>query len=115
MNTKIRKYSKPAAIVVVVSILLFGFIGFPYWTAEEVRITVTEKERITTGSGENLSSKYLIFTSGEVFENTDCWRRGKFGSSDVQNALKEGGSYTVTVYGWRVPLFSMYRNIVKVD
>ena len=99
----------------IASTLLFCGIGFPYWTADTATFTVTDKERIVTGSGGSVSSKYLVFTESETFENSDCLVRFKFGSSDLQGHLKEGQTYTAKVYGWRAPFLSMYRNIVSVE
>lgn len=99
--------------IVVAGIVLIG-IAFPYWTADTVSITVTDKERIVEHSRESVSSKYLVFTETETFENTDCLARFKFNSSDIQGKLKEGSSYVADVYGWRIPFLSSYRNIVSV-
>ncbi len=83
-------------------------------------ITVTDKERVVSGSGENTSSKYLIFGDTPdgtpvVFENTDTFLRFKFNSSNIQGSLKEGHTYKITVVGIRVPLMSMYETILKVE
>lgn len=92
---------------------------YQHGTSETVRITVKDKERVSysTGSGESkgISSKYLIFTESETFENTDAWFSGKFSSSDLYGKLDKGQSYTVRVYGWRVPLLSWYRNITRIE
>ena len=82
---------------------------------EVVTITVNEKDRITTGQGETLTGKFLIYTENEVFENTDSWSYFKFNSTDVQNDLKVDSTYTVKVAGWRIPFMSSYRNIVSID
>ena len=103
-----------AVILVVASILIFG-VGFPYLTVDTITAKVTEKERIVSRSGDGVSSKYLIFTDRETLENTDCWRRLKFDSSDIYGALKEGGTYKFKVYGWRVPTLSWYRNVLDYE
>jgi len=93
-------------------------IGYPicyYMANEVVTITVNEKDRITTGQGETLTGKFLIYTENEVFENTDSWSYFKFNSTDVQNDLKVDSTYTVKVAGWRIPFMSSYRNIVSID
>lgn len=101
-------------------ILVIG-IGFSiaYYNAEEtVVITVTGKERIVEASGsgdtQSVSSKYLVFTASETFENTDMLWIGKFNSSDIQGRLVVDSTYTAVVYGWRVPFLSMYRNIGEI-
>ena len=94
----------------------FGITAcYQHATRETVAITVKDKERIVTGSGETLSSKYLVFASNETFENSDAWFSLKFSSSDLQGKLERGRDYSVVVYGWRIPFLSMYRNIVSVN
>lgn len=85
-------------------------------TMDEVRgVVVTEKERITTGYGENISSKYLIFTDGEVFENNDSLFALKWNSSDIYGRIKVGQTCDFTVTGWRLPFLSSYRNILTAS
>lgn len=98
-------------------IILFAAIfTFSYYQTEEIlTITVTDKERIVESNGESTSSKYLIFTTEETFENTDLLFKAKFNSSDLQGKLMEDSTYTVEVIGWRVPFLSMYRNIVNIE
>lgn len=77
--------------------------------------TVTDKERIVSGSGENQTSKWLIFTDQEVFQNSDSRWALKFNSADFQGRIQVGQTCTFTVVGWRVPFMSMYRNIIDYD
>jgi hypothetical protein len=78
-------------------------------------IKVTGKERITVKNGDQVDSKYLIFTENEVFENTDTLFRLKFNSSDLYGKIREGQTCTFVVNGWRVQLLSMYRNILSAE
>lgn len=105
---------------VALTAIFGGSAAYQYGTQDQVTFTVTDKERITTGSGENMRSKYIVSTKDqngkiEVFENTDAWLQGKFNSSDVQAELEIGKTYDADVYGWRLPFFSTYRNIVDVE
>lgn len=86
-----------------------------YTSSEQVTITVSDKERTTESSGKSVDSKYLIFTEGEVFQNTDAITFFKFNSSDIQGQLHQDSTYNVVVVGWRVPFLSWYRNIIKVQ
>lgn len=101
-------------------ILLLVFIGIFIYpilyinSIEVIEISINNKERVTTGSGENMSSKYLIYAENEVLENTDAFIFFKFNSSDVYNELKLKEVYKVKVAGWRIPFLSSYRNIIKV-
>ena len=74
-----------------------------------VTVKIESKERV---NGDK-SSKYLVFTPSETFENTDSWIYWKFGSSDMYGALKEGTTYECKVAGWRVQFFSAYRNLIE--
>lgn len=102
-----------AVIVAVVVVPVMNFTNDHQYT-----ITITDKERVTTQSDkDNISSKYLIYGEDEngktyVFEDTDTLFRGKFNSSDVYGALKEGETYELTVIGFRVHIFNWYENII---
>jgi hypothetical protein len=115
------KSNVPASLMVVfvglVVLLLLASItaGVLKVTVRDTvtNVVVTDKERVTTGSGDTASSKYLIFTSNEVFENTDSLLLFKFNSSDVYGSIQRGQTCTFEVVGWRVPFLSWYRNIAK--
>lgn len=80
------------------------------------KTVITGKERIVETDNEGrASSKYLIFTKNETFENTDSLWGWKFNSSDVYGKIKEGQICTFKVVGWRLPLLSWYRNILKAE
>ncbi|MCC5807367.1 MAG: hypothetical protein JJU00_13670 [Opitutales bacterium] len=104
---------KKIAIAALLLLLLIPalWLGFPYYTAKRVEVTVTDKERVPMG---DQGSYYLVFTEDEVFQNVDSWRRFKVNSSDVQGGLRVGGTYVVSVYGWRIRMLSRYRNIVAI-
>lgn len=114
MKRSIKSKFRYSLYAVLAAVILFGYAGAYYSSSETVEITITDKERITTGSGENISSKFIVYGEDEVFENTDSWLYLKFSSSDVQNELTVGETYTVKVAGWRVPFLSWYRNVVSV-
>jgi len=115
---KMKKLKQKVKYVLYFVILLTILISYPvayYISSENITITVKDKERITTGSGENISSKFIIYTENEVFENCDTWLFLKFNSSDFQNKFEKGKTYNVNVAGWRIPFFSTYRNIVDFN
>lgn len=99
-------------VVALVGLVIIWPLLFPFVTSDTVIITVTDKERIIQDDG---TPKYLIFTESEVFENTDCKIRFKFDSSTFYGKIIKGETYEAKVYGFRVPIFSMYRNILKVE
>jgi hypothetical protein len=103
-------------VILVVAIIIYN-VAY-YSTSEIVTIKVTGTERITetSGSGKNLTvtSKYLVYTENETFENTDEMFYGKWSSSDFQGKFINGNTFKVKVIGWRLPFFSAYRNIVEI-
>lgn len=111
---------KKALVVGIIFLILLCIIGSESilkFNDKEYTITVTDKERIYEGDS---SSKYLVFGDDEngnalVFENTDCFIRGKWNSSNIQGKLKEGNTYKITVIGYRIAFFSWYQNIIKVE
>ena len=70
---------------------------------------IVEKERINTKD----TSKYMVFTDKEVFENTDSVLSLKWNSSDMYRDVKVGDTCTFKVTGIRVPFMSWYRNILE--
>ena len=95
-------------VLVVLSIIGYNIAWFS--SSEEIEIKVNKTERIN----DKEDSKYLVYTDEETFENTDVTFLGKWDSSDIQGKLHSDSTYTVVVYGWRVPFFSMYRNITEI-
>lgn len=103
-------------IAVVIFISSIGLMTAAQLNENTYEVTILNKEVKKTSD----SYKYLIFTeleNGEVrvFENTDSLLRWKFNSSDLYGELKEGGSFIINVYGFRIPLLSMYENIYEVE
>lgn len=101
--------------VILLSIAMSISAAYQHGTVENYIVTIEDKERITTGSGEDISHKYLIFTEEKTFENTDALFHFKFNSSDIQGRMKIGKTYKVKTYGWRIPFFSTYENILSVS
>lgn len=109
------------AITLVIIAVIAAIVGVPvmnFTNDHQYTITITDKERVTIQSDkDNISSKYLIYGEDEngktyVFEDTDTLFRGKFNSSDVYGALKEGETYELTVIGFRIHILNWYENII---
>lgn len=101
------------ALLVVAALTVFFASSF---NDKNYIVTVTRVERVN----DDTDSKYLIFCEEEdgdviVFENADKWVRGKFDSSNMYAKIKEGHKYKFTVVGWRIPIFSTYQNIIKME
>lgn len=98
------------AVALIFITIIFNCIRV-YGTQEEVTFTISEKSVKRYDDND----KYLIFTEeGEVFQVTDEFWLFHFNASDLYGQLKDGGTYTVVVCGWRIPFFSKYRNIIEI-
>ena len=61
-------------------------------------------------------AKYFVSdTAGKVYCIQDTILLFKFDASNRYARLKVGESYTVTIVGWKVPLTSMYPNIIELE
>jgi hypothetical protein len=99
-----------AAIAIIIA-LVIGYFTAPWWTYGSEVMDVNGIMVKQYGS----ESKYLVYTSTGVYENTDTWYYFKFDSSDVQSKLMRPGKFKVSYYGFRVPFLSKYKNIINVQ
>jgi hypothetical protein len=102
---------KIKAIIAVVLLAVLAYFTVPYWTHKTKEIQVVNSMVKSAGQ----ESKYLVYTTDGVFENTDTWYYFKFDSSDVQAKVLQGGKFKVNYYGFRVPFLSKYPNITSVE
>lgn len=102
-------------ITLVVAVIAISPIVH-YSTLDTVQdVKILDKERVVASSNDGtVTSKYLIFTEHETFENTDTFWAFKYNSSDIYGKISKGATCTFEVTGFRVPFFSMYRNILSV-
>jgi len=87
----------------------------PYWThgSKVVTVTgVTTKRMNRHGKDQDV---YLVFTDDQTYRNTDTLYYFKFNSSDVQGKLIQTGRFRIEYYGFRIPILSKYRNIIKAE
>lgn len=102
------------AILVLAALVGVAFGAFYLSSQETVEVTVADKERVCSSTSEGSSCEYRVYAEGETFVNKDSIIFRKFDSADVQGQLREGETYQVDVAGWRIPLFSTFRNIIEV-
>ena len=114
----------------VLSLGSCGLSTIPHYDRANYQVKVTGSERNVSGTRNGTTSKYIVFTEDaktseeRVFQNTDstieCVFDGcKWDSSNLQGKLKkaekENQVCDVKTYGWRVPFFSWYENVVDVS
>ena len=95
-------------IGVAICILL---VLYSYFVADTV---VT---RITDAQMTKVDGMFMIATEYRPFVNFDAKYRLKFNSGTVQNdAIKlRGKMVRIKKYGWRISIFSIYENVVKIE
>jgi hypothetical protein len=80
-------------------------------------ISDTVQTRITDAEMTKVDGRFMIATEYRPFVNEDARYRFKFDSGTIQNeAIRlKGKPVRIKKYGWRLPLFSMYENVVKIE
>ena len=119
---KYIKFSNPIFVVIISAVfilaILFG-LSVDYMNEQHITAKVLKTEHISefSGSEDNLKvdNYYLVFTDKGTFKITDQLFFGKFDSSDLYGKLELGKTYTFEVYGFRIPILSMYQNIKKYE
>jgi Protein of unknown function (DUF1523) len=113
---------KKFLLIAIPALLIIGslFTNAPYqWlTQRSIEQVLVKDKQVTTESTrkENkVESTYLIYTDQGVFRNDDAGWFMKYNSSDVYGNLDVGKRYRFKVYGWRIPFFSMYPNLVRAE
>lgn len=106
---------KIGAIAIIIGIMIL-WIG-PLAASQEIVVDTVREDGIyeLNGKSSNSKNEHLIICENEVFENEDCARLLKFDSTDIVRKLKEGHTYRMKVAGWRIPILSMFRNIISVE
>ena len=95
-------------IGIAVCVLL---ILYSYFVADTVQTRITDAQMT------KVDGRYMIATEFRPLVNYDAWYRFKFDSGTIQNeAIRlKGKTVKIKKYGWRIPLFSEYENVVKIE
>ena len=101
-------------IGIIIAVMIVSPFFKSYYTEKTYTATVTDKDIKNYDS----DSKFLIFTKtvdGEtrVFSMEDTLIKGRLNTADDYAEIEVGETYTFTVIGWRIPLFSEYENIIE--
>lgn len=111
LSLKHKLYGIAIAIVVILFLIMY----IPRAYRGSVTVLIKDKERINYEDDGAPRSKYLIYSDDEVFENVDDWFYCKFNSSDIYGQLNPGETYKIWMSGWRIHIFSSYRNIISIE
>ena len=99
--------------VKVVLICIGGIILlalYSYFIPDTVRTTITDAQMA------KVDGRFMIATEYRPFVNYDAKYRFKFNSGTIQNeAIRlKGKEAKIRKYGWRIPVLSMYENVVSI-
>ncbi len=77
----------------------------------------TVMTKITDAQMTKVDGRFMIATEDRPFVNYDARYRFKFNSGTIQNeAIKlKGKVVKIRKYGWRLPILSLYENVVKIE
>jgi len=100
-----------------IKIILLGIVACILLVMYSYFVADTIVTRITDAQMTKVDGKFMIATEYRPFVNYDAKYRFKFNSGTVQNdAIKlRGKKVKIKKYGWRMPIFSMYENVVKIE
>lgn len=100
---------KAKAVLVGIAVILV-LILYSYYIPDTIRTRITDAQ-LTKVDG-----YFMIATESRPLVNHDAKYRFKFDSGNVQNeAIRlKGREVMIRKYGWRIPLFSMYENVVSL-
>jgi len=95
-----------ATILVVILVPLYSYF-----------VSDTVVTRITDAQMNMVDGKFMIATEYNPLVNSDAKYRFKFDSGTIQNeAVRlKGKQVKIWKYGWRIPILSMYENVVKIE
>lgn len=84
---------------------------YSYFVADTIQTKITDAQMT------KVDGRFMIATEDRPFVNEDVWYRFKFNSGTVQNdAIRlKGKTVWIKKYGWRLPVSSLYENVVKIE
>ncbi len=97
--------------------ILIGIVVCILTTLYSYFIADTVQTRITDAQMTKVDGRFMIATEYRPFVNEDAKYRFKFNSGTIQNeAIRlRGRVVRIKKYGWRMPIFSRYENVVKIE
>jgi hypothetical protein len=98
-------------MILIGIVACIGLVLYSYFVADTVITKITDAQMT------KVDGQFMIATELCPFVNFDAKYRLKFNSGTVQNeAIKlRGKTVRIKKYGWRIPIFSMYENVVKIE
>lgn len=101
---------KIKAVLIGIAVCILTVL-YSYFVADTITTRITDAQMM------KVDGKFMIATEDRPLVNYDAKYRFKFNSGTVQNdAIRLRGKLVkIKKYGWRIPLFSQYENVVKIE
>ena len=101
--------SKVRAILIAICVVI-AMTLYSYFVSDTVRTRITDAQMT------KVDGRFMIATEYRPFVNYDAKYRLKVDSGTVQNeAIRlKGREVMIRKYGWRIPIFSQYENVVSI-
>ena len=98
------------AAVLLGRAMLVGAVLFSYFIPDTIQTRINDAQLT------KVDRFFMIATEDRPFVNHDAKYRLKFNSGNIQNeAIRlKGKTVRIRKYGWRIPFFSMYENVVSI-
>lgn len=95
--------------LIIITIVFYLLLYVPYGTVEWHKTTVskTDIKKI------NDVDVYMIYTNDGTYTLEDDMFFLNFSSSDLFGKIQENKTYLFKVNGFRIPILSMYKNIIS--
>jgi len=108
--TEFFKRMKIKAVLIGMAVCILAVL-YSYFIADTITTRITDAQMM------KVDGRFMIATEDRPFVNFDAKYRFKFNSGTVQNdAIKLRGKLVkIRKYGWRIPMFSQYENVVKIE
>lgn len=105
------------AVIASIIVILIGLNLYAALITSQVTVTVENKESVSKrGADGTTDHQYRVYAvNGDVYSVSDSLLRLHFSSSNTYAKLKEDKTYQCTAQGFRVPLFSQFKNLVDCE
>lgn len=109
MSLFFRGFGVKLTLLTIIAAIMLAL--YSYFVADTVITKITDAQMT------KVDGRFMIATDYRPFVNYDAKYRFKFDSGNIQNqAIKlRDRKVKVKKYGWRIPLFSLYENVVKIQ
>lgn len=103
----------PIIVLAVIGSVAVSVVG--YFQETTYSNCVVSRTENTYNASSKMMEKRVYTENCGVFTANDDLGRLHFDSADTYGSLQEGETYTFTATGFRIPIFSMFPNIVAVQ